>query len=71
MRLIYAIYYRFNAWRYGKLFGCGRCHHAYNYHRPDDSYASVPCRARNCPCKEYHIGLTTSHDIKVSGGTAK
>ena len=22
------IYYRFNAWRYGMSYGCGRCHHA-------------------------------------------
>ncbi len=28
IELIKVIYYKFNSWRYGINYGCGRCHHA-------------------------------------------
>lgn len=58
MNLLYHLYYRFNAWRYGKGYGCGRCHHAFWSHHGK----TEACTVQDCPCKQYHIGLTYSHD---------
>lgn len=65
MNLLYRSYYRLMAWKYGKTYGCGRCHHGYLFHR-DHQNKDTPCSAPGCPCKAYHIGLTDSH---ASGGS--
>lgn len=49
MRIIRALRYWFQAWRWGKDYGCGRCHHGYIDHQ-------VRClRCVRCVCQEYSI----------------
>lgn len=52
MNLIYRLYYAFNRWRYGKGYGCGRCHHGYHFHQPP---GQLVCTVSGCPCKGYNI----------------
>jgi hypothetical protein len=51
------LYYRFNSWRYGAMYGCGRCHHGYVQHENADP---SPCTVKGCPCRAYSIKRTTS-----------
>ena len=48
MNLLRSLYYRFNAWRYGSNYGCGRCHHGVNHH---PAYGAC----KHCCCPEYSI----------------
>ena len=48
MRILKRLYYRFNAWRFGRLYGCGRCHHAFGLHLKRGACSK-------CCCPEYSI----------------
>ena len=52
--LMKRIYFRFNTWRYGRDYGCGRCHHAHHLHGP------FGCR--KCCCHAYRIERETEPD---------
>lgn len=53
MHLFRWLYFKFNEWRYGRDFGCGRCHHP---HKAHDRGIAVGCHAcSQCSCVEYSI----------------
>ena len=52
LELIKNIYYWFNKWRYGKNYGCSRCHHSSGNH----GNAYVPGKCTKCFCPNYRIG---------------
>lgn len=56
--LLKKLYYRFNAWRFGESYGCGRCHHSVLYHHKHG-------KCSMCFCPEYRI--ERAHERIVTG----